>query len=133
MSYHVVHPADLDRTPEYPCDRRSIAEAAGLSTLAAALYELAPGEDLAREYHYHEQREELFYVVAGTLHVETPEREFEISAGSMFVAEPDSPIRPYNPESAAESVGVFGVGAPQYDIAHGYDPDGERDSSGKSE
>lgn len=123
MSYHVVDPDALDATPEYPCDRRSIAEAAGLSTLAAAVYELAPGEGLAQEYHYHEQREELFYVLSGTLHVETPECEFEVPAGSVFVVEPESPIRPYNPESADGQVRVFGVGAPQYDIGRAHEPD----------
>jgi len=122
MSYHVLDPANIDPTPEYPCDRRPIAEETGLSTLAAAVYELAPGEELARQYHYHEQREELFYVLAGTLHVETPDREFKIPAESMFIVEPDSPIRPYNPGSAAEQVRVFGVGAPQYDIGRAYEP-----------
>jgi len=125
MSYHVVDPADLDSTPEYPCDRRSIAGETGLSTLAAAVYEMAPGEELAQEYHYHDQREELFYVLAGTLYVETPEREFEVPTESVFVVEPDSPIRPYNPQSAGESVRVIGVGAPQYDIANLYHPDRE--------
>jgi mannose-6-phosphate isomerase-like protein (cupin superfamily) len=120
MSYHVVEPADLDPTLEYPCDRRSIAEETGLSTLAAAVYEVAPGEELAQEYHYHHQREELFYVLAGTLHVETPEGAYEVPAESVFVVTPDSPIRPYNPDNAEESVRVFGVGAPQYDIGRSY-------------
>ncbi len=123
MSYHVVDPGELDATPEYPCDRRSLADGTGLSTLAAAVYEVAPGEELAREYHYHDQREELFYVLAGTLHVETPGREFEVPAESVFVVEPDSPIRPYNPDSAGESVRVLGVGAPQHDVARVYDSD----------
>lgn len=122
MSYHVLDATDIDPTREHPCDRRSIAEEAGLSTLAATTYDLAPGEQLAQEYHYHENREELFYVLAGTLHVETPDGEFEVPAGSVFVVEPESPIRPYNPAPADESVRVFGVGAPQYDIGRAYDP-----------
>lgn len=121
MSYHVVDPADLDSTPEYPCDRWSIAEETGLSTLAAAIYEMAPGEELAQKYHYHDQREELFYVLAGTLVVETPEREYEVPSGSVFVVTPDSPIRPYNPDNADHSVRVLGVGAPQHDIGRPYD------------
>ncbi len=126
MAYHVVDPADIDATEEFPCDRRSIAEATGLSTVAAAVYELVPGDQLARTYHYHEQREELFYVLEGTLAVETPDREYEVSAGSVFVATPNSPIRPYNPAAAERAVRVLGVGAPQYDIGQPYEPDTER-------
>jgi len=121
MSYHVVDPDELEPTAKFPCDRRSIAEATGLSNVAAAVYELDPGDQLARSYHYHEQREELFYVFAGTLVVETPERDYEVPAGSVFVVTPDSPIRPHNPESAKAPVRVFGVGAPQYDIGRAYE------------
>jgi mannose-6-phosphate isomerase-like protein (cupin superfamily) len=121
MTYHHVDPSALPETEEYPCDRRGISDAAELAALHAGTYEMAPGEQLAREYHYHEQREELFYVLAGTLAVETPEREYEVPAGSVFVVTPDSPIRPYNPETAETPVRVFGVGAPQYDIGRPYD------------
>ena len=131
MAYHVVDPEDVAPAADYPCDRRSIAEATGLSTVAAAVYELDPGEQLARSYHYHEQREELFYVLAGTLAVETPEGEYEVPAGSVFVVTPDSPIRPYNPDDADGSVRVFGVGAPQYDIGRSHDDtaDKQRDDA----
>jgi len=131
MGYHVVDPADIDAAEDYPCDRRSIADAAGLSTVAAAVYELEPGDDLARTYHYHEQREEVFYVLEGTLAVETPDREYEVPAGSVFVAEPNSPIRPYNPDSAGGPVRVFGVGAPQYDIGKPYEPEADGNWGGK--
>ncbi|WP_336002240.1 cupin domain-containing protein [Halorientalis halophila] len=123
MGYHHLDPADLEPSPDHPCDRRSLAEAAELAQLAAAVYELAPGEDLATSYHYHEQREELFYVRSGDLHVETPEEEFVIGPDETFVVEPESPLRPYNPESADEPVRVLGVGAPKFDIGRPYDPD----------
>ena len=125
MAYHVVDPSELETTVDYPCDRRSVTEAVGLSNLAVAVYELQPGEDLAQTYHYHEQREELFSVTDGTLFVETPDREYEVPEGSLFVVEPENPIRPYNPEAADESVSVLGVGAPQYDPGIPYEPDGE--------
>jgi uncharacterized cupin superfamily protein len=125
MGYHVVEPSELSATPDHTCDRRSVTEAVGLSNLAVAVYELQPGEQLSRAYHYHEQREELFSVTDGTLFVETPDREYEVSEGSLFVVEPESPIRPYNPETAADSVTVLGVGAPRYDPGIPYEPDGE--------
>jgi mannose-6-phosphate isomerase-like protein (cupin superfamily) len=120
--YHVFDSMEIDPSPDYPCARQSLADAASLSTVAAAIYELAPGEQLAREYHYHDQREELFYVLSGRLHVETPDEEFEIAPDGVFVAKPGSPHRAYNPEAADSPVRVFGVGAPQYDIAKPYEP-----------
>jgi len=126
MGYHVLDPKELDDSPEHPCDRRSITEAVELAQLAAAVYELAPGEDLATQYHYHEQREEIFYVLAGELRVETPDETVTVPADEVFVAEPESPIRPYNPADATEATRVLGVGAPKFDIGRAYDPeDGE--------
>lgn len=127
--YHHIDPDTLEATPDYPCDRRSISDAAGLGLLAAARYELTPGEQLPRTYHYHEQREELFSVVSGTLHVETPETEYQVSAGEVFVAHPKSPHRAYNPDSADEPVTVVGVGAPATDIAHPYESDNDPNPS----
>jgi len=125
MGYYQFDPATLDDSPEHPCDRRDIAAAAELAQLAAAVYELAPGEQLSTQYHYHDQREELFYVLTGTLHVETPAEEFTVPTDEVFVVDPESPIRPYNPEDADESVRVLGVGAPKFDIGKPYDPDEE--------
>ncbi|WP_135303841.1 cupin domain-containing protein [Haloarcula amylovorans] len=122
MAYHHLDPEDLPETEDYPCDRRGISDAAELHALHAATYEMAPGEQLPRSYHYHERREELFYVRSGTLHVETPEGEFVVPEDEVFVAEPESPHRAFNPEDATESVKVLGVGAPKTDIALPYDP-----------
>jgi mannose-6-phosphate isomerase-like protein (cupin superfamily) len=122
MSYHHIDPDALAPTPDYPCDRRGLSDAAELAALHAGTYEMSPGEQLPRTYHYHERREELFYVLAGTLHVETPDGEYVVEADEAFVAEPDSPHRAYNPEDASGSVRVLGVGAPKSDIAHPYDP-----------
>jgi mannose-6-phosphate isomerase-like protein (cupin superfamily) len=129
MGYHHIDPDELAPSPDHPCDRRSLAEAADLAQLAAAVYDLAPGEDLATTYHYHDQREELFYVLAGDLHVETPDREFAIGADETFVVEPEQPIRPYNPADADEPVRVLGVGAPKFDIGQPYEPDADGDDT----
>ncbi len=121
-TYHVVDPEDLDPEPASPCERRAVGDELALSMLAVAVYTIAPGEELARMYHYHEQREELFSVRDGTLRVETPERHFEVEPGEVFVAEPGSPHRAYNPGAAEHPVEVLGVGAPKYDVAREYDP-----------
>jgi uncharacterized cupin superfamily protein len=124
MGYHLLDPGALDPTPDFPSDRRSVSDACGLSTLAAAIYAVQPGEQLARAYHAHDQREELFYVVSGTLHVRTPERTFEVDSGRLFVVEPGNPILPHVPETASAPARVLGVGAPSYDPGRPYDPDG---------
>lgn len=125
MPYHQIDPDDLDSTPDYPCDRRGVSDAAELATLHLATYEMDPGEQLPRTYHYHDSREEAFYVISGTLSVETPDGEFVVEAGEVFVAEPESPHRAYNPADADGSVRVLGTGAPKSDIAHPYEPEGE--------
>jgi uncharacterized cupin superfamily protein len=122
MTYRHLDPDNLPASDEYPCDRRSISDAVGLSSLHAATYEMSPGEQLARTYHYHEQREELFYVLSGTVHIETPDKEFTADTGEVFVAEPNSPHRAFVPEDAANGARVLGVGAPKADIALPYEP-----------
>lgn len=122
MGYRVVDPDELAPSPDYHCDRRSITGASGLTNLHLARYTMQPGEDLARQYHSHELREEAFYVLSGALHVETPEEEYVAETDSVFVAESDSPHRPYNPADAESSVTVLGIGAPRSDPAIPYDP-----------
>ena len=121
VSYHVVDPDEVAPTAEYPCDRRSISDAADLANVAVTIYDLTPGDQLARTYHSHEHREEIFHVLAGRLWVETPDREYEVPDGSVFVATPGSPHRAYNPEDAGGSVRVLGIGAPRGDPAVPYD------------
>ena len=117
MAYHHLDPDALDPTPDYPCDRRGVSDAAELHALHLATYEMAPGEQLPRTYHYHDRREEAFYVLDGTLHVETPEEEYVVEKDEAFVVEPTNPIQPYNPAEADESVRVLGTGAPKSDPA----------------
>ena len=121
MPYHHVDTDDLDAPPDYPCDRRAISDATDLTLLNFVRYTLEPGQQLPRTYHYHEQREEGFYVISGTLHVETPEGVYEVAADEAFVAEPGSPHRAFNPDDADEEVVVVGAGSPRTDPALKYD------------
>ena len=63
----------------------------------------------------------MFYVLAGTLAVETPERTYEVGPNEAFVVEPESPQRAHNPESADERVEALVAGAPVVDDVHAYD------------
>lgn len=123
MGYHVISVDDLEATPDRPCDRHPIGETAGLETVAVNHYDAAPGEQLPLAYHYHDDQEELFYVLSGTLSVETPDGEYTVDANEAFVVEPDSPHRAYNAESADRPVRVLAIGAPPIDDVHPYEPE----------
>jgi mannose-6-phosphate isomerase-like protein (cupin superfamily) len=124
MGYHHVDPASIEPTPDRPSVQRAIDDVAGLSNLAAKRYEVEPGEDIPLAYHYHDEQEELFYVLAGQLHVETPERTYRVDADEAFVVEPDSPQRAHNPGDADERVVVLAVAAPPVDDVHAYEGGG---------
>lgn len=121
MGYHHIDVDEIEKTPDRPSVHRSISDAAGLENMAVNRYEAEPGEDLPLAYHYHDDQEELFYVLDGTLHVETPEQTFEIDSGEVLVIEPDSPQRAFNPESASDSVTALAIGAPAVDDVHPYE------------
>ncbi|WP_018257290.1 cupin domain-containing protein [Halomicrobium katesii] len=121
MAYHQIDPDEIDATPDYPCDRRAVSDRVDTSLLHLARYTMAPGEQLPRVYHAHRQREEAFVVLSGTLHVETPDEAFVVPEGEVFVAEPESPHRAYNPADADGDVTVMGTGAPKTDPAIPYD------------
>jgi mannose-6-phosphate isomerase-like protein (cupin superfamily) len=127
MGYHLVDPDDLDQWDDRPTDVRSLSVAAGYdyqdSKLGARVYELAPGEQSGLAYHSHDEQVELFFVLEGTLHVETPEKEYVVETGQALFVDPGSPQRAFNPDDAEASVRVLAVGAPSVDDAHPYDPE----------
>ena len=121
MGYHHVAVEDLEPTPDRPSTQRSVSAAAGLENLSAHVYEVDPGEQIPLAYHYHDDQEELFYVVEGTLSVETPEVTYSVGADEAFAVEPESPQRAFVPEDADGPARAFVVGAPAVDDAHAYD------------
>ncbi|WP_188883024.1 cupin domain-containing protein [Halarchaeum grantii] len=121
MSYHVIDPEELAATPDRPCDRRPVGEAAGLENFALNVYTAQPGEEVPLAYHYHDEQEEAFVVLDGTLTVETPELDYAVEAGETFVAEPGSPHRAHVPADAPSAARVVAVGAPAVDDAHPYE------------
>lgn len=122
MGYHVVDPDGVTPAPDRPCEQRSISDAAGLTELACHLYRADPGEQIPLSYHVHERQEEAFYVLDGTLSVETPEGTYDVDAGAAFVVEPVSPHRAYNDAGADDRLRVLAVGAPPVDDAGEYEP-----------
>ncbi|WP_247006503.1 cupin domain-containing protein [Halorientalis litorea] len=127
MGYHLIDPAELDQWDDRPVDVRSVSDAADLpyqdAKLGLRVYEADPGEQLPLKYHSHDEQVEAFYVLDGTLHVETPAETFTVETDHVFVVEPGNPQRAHNPEDATESVRVLAIGAPSVDDARPYDPD----------
>jgi uncharacterized cupin superfamily protein len=58
-----------------------VGEEAGGVHLGASLYELAPGQEMV--FHYHVQREELLFVLAGQLSLRTAEGWDELPQGEV--------------------------------------------------
>ncbi|MFB6250298.1 MAG: cupin domain-containing protein [Halobellus sp.] len=112
MGYRTVDVAAVPPSDGRPCEMRALGDAAGLSNVAINRFRAEPGEQLPLAYHYHEEQEEAFYVLSGTLSVETPDGTYEIEADSLLAVDPESPQRAYNPDDADEDVVVLAVGAP---------------------
>jgi mannose-6-phosphate isomerase-like protein (cupin superfamily) len=130
MGYHLVDPDELGQWDDRPTDVRSLSVAAGYeyqnSQLGLRVYELAPGEQSGLSYHYHDEQVEVFYILDGTLHVETPDEEYVVETDQALFVDPGSPQRAFNPEDAEAAVRILAIGAPSVDDAHTYDPaDGE--------
>jgi len=124
MGYRVVDTEAVEPSPDRPCELRRLSEAAGLERMAVNRFVAEPGEQIPLAYHYHDTQEEAFFVLSGTLHVETPEETYRVPAGDLFAVDPGSPQRAFNPADADEAVTVLAIGAPPADDdAHAYDPD----------
>lgn len=109
--YRKVAIDDLPNTPNPTREKKEVDEAVGATEFGFNVFRADPGEQLPWGYHSHPEHEELFYVVAGELVVETPEREYRVGAGEAFFVPPDHPNR-------ARAVGdevaeVVAVGAPK--------------------
>lgn len=123
MGYHIVDTADIEERDDRPCSLRRLSEPAGLERMAINRFRAEPGEMLPLAYHYHDEQEEAFYVLSGTLYVETPDETFEIAENGLFTVEPGSPQRAFNPDEATEPVDVLAIGAPPAsDDVHAYEP-----------
>jgi len=112
MGYRVVDTDAVDPETDRPCECRKLTDPAGLTEMAINRFRAEPGEQIPLAYHSHETQQEAFYVLEGTLAVETPEGTYEADAGDLFVVDPGSPQRAHNPADAGDAVEVLAVGAP---------------------
>ena len=112
MGYRVVDADAVEPEADRPCECRKLSEPGGLEHTAINRFRAEPGEQLPLAYHYHETQQEAFYVLSGSLAVETPEETYEIATDDLFVVDPESPQRAYNPADADGPVTVLAIGAP---------------------
>jgi uncharacterized cupin superfamily protein len=131
MGYTVVSPEEVRPDTDRPSEVRRLAEAAGLSNVAVNVFRADPGEQIPRMYHYHDVQEEAFYVLSGTMLVETPEGTYRVESESLFTASPKSPHRAYNPSDGDDAIEVLAIGAPPVDgDANRYEPDENSEPDG---
>lgn len=127
MGYAIVDPDDVDPLPDRPSEARPICGVASddhpFEQLGIRMYVAEPGEQLPTIYHYNEVQEEAFYVISGTLSVETPKQVFEVDAGCLFLVDAGHPHRAFNSDDTAEDVRVLAMGAPTDDRGIPYEPE----------
>jgi mannose-6-phosphate isomerase-like protein (cupin superfamily) len=124
MGYRLVDADAVPPAEDRPCRMRRLTDPAGLSRVAVNRFTAEPGEQLPLAYHYHDEQEEAFYVLSGTLAVETPDGEYTVEADGLFAVDPGSPQRAYNPTDADGAVEVLAIGAPPVSgDAVAYDPE----------
>lgn len=132
--YHLIHPDDVETTPDRPdieakpdpiADTFSVSAAANFEILGIRNNIAEPGEQIPLAYHYHETQEEVFLVRSGTLHIETPNRTYIVEPGEMFLVEGGNPHRAFVPDDADEPAVVLTFGAPSDDTGQVYEPDNQ--------
>lgn len=124
MAYRTVSTEAQESMSGRPSELRRLTEAAGLDNVAINRYSAEPGEMLPLTYHYHEEQEEAFYVISGTIEIETPEGTFAVGTDELFAADAESPHRAYCPEDADGTAEVLAIGAPPASgDAVAYEPD----------
>jgi mannose-6-phosphate isomerase-like protein (cupin superfamily) len=96
--------------------KRPLSRALGAEDHALNYYELAPGESFAFGYHSHEDQEEVFVVLDGTVTFETAEGTVAVGPGEAVRFAPGESQRGVNaaPEDGeGERVRALAIGAPQ--------------------
>ena len=90
---------------------RNVAEALGTSDMGLQYYELEPGDYLGRTYHMHQDQEEVFVPIEGTVTFETEDGDIEVEDGEVVRFARGDYQRGSN--QSDERVVVLGLGAPK--------------------
>jgi uncharacterized cupin superfamily protein len=95
-----------------PADvKRKLGDALGATDVAVNYYELAPGDSFGFGYHSHEDQEEIFHVLEGTVTFETATGDLEVGPDEAIRFEPGESQLGTN--RGEERVVAVAVGAPK--------------------
>lgn len=111
MDYQKVDPDELPDAPSPTTRKKEIDEAVGATTFGCNLYEAEPGQQISMGYHYHPDHEELMYVIQGDLRFETPDGDYEVSAGEAFFVPMGAEQKGY--ARGDETARFLAIGAPK--------------------
>ncbi|ESP89021.1 cupin domain-containing protein [Candidatus Halobonum tyrrellensis] len=111
--YRTVAVDEVENTPNPTRVKRELDEALGVSAFGCNYYEADPGEQVPWGYHRHPDHEELFYVIAGAIDVETPEGQYRVAENEAFFVPADAPNRAV--ATGDEPARILAVGAPKTD------------------
>ena len=103
--------ADLETNPEKPGRRWELSPQLGITDYNLNVAVLAPGERLSQNaYHYHENQEEVYYVIEGRVRVEVEDGSFDLAADEVLRFEPGAPHLLHNPFD--ERCRLIAIGSP---------------------
>lgn len=103
--------SEIDRMTSPASVKKPLTEALGATDVAINYYELAPDETLAFGYHADPYQEEIFYVISGTLTVETEGGETAVGTGEAIRFSPCEYHQGTN--HSGERVVILALGAPR--------------------
>ena len=104
---------DLPDAPNPTRHKKEVDEAVGATEFGFNVFVADPGQQLPWGEHRHPSHEELFYVTAGEIRVETPERDYRVRSGEAFFVPPGARQRAV--AAGEEPARVIAVGAPKAD------------------
>lgn len=79
---------DVERNPDKPGKRWELSSDLAVDAFNFNVAILDPDEHLSQNhFHYHENQQEMFYLVEGTCRVETPDEGFEMGPDEAVVFE----------------------------------------------
>jgi mannose-6-phosphate isomerase-like protein (cupin superfamily) len=102
---------ELESNPEKPGERWEVSPTLGIESYNFNIAVLKTGERLSQNaYHYHENQEEFYHVIAGCCRVEVDRNSFDMNQDDVLVIEPGVNHLLHNPfESACK---LIAIGAP---------------------
>lgn len=111
MAYPVVRVDELPNAASPATAKREVDEALDIETFGFNVYTVERGEQVPWGMHRHPRHEELFYVLEGTLTVETSEESLTVEAGEAIAIHAGQANRAHN--AGTETVRLVAAGAPK--------------------